>query len=68
MNGCEKPQSAGLNLSLTAINEELDCIDVATVVRGEEHYRLCDFIEFAGSAKRSAASRLVRKLFYLFIS
>lgn len=68
MDGCEKPQLAGLNLCLTAINEELDCIDVATVVRGEEHYSLCDLIEFADSAKRRAASRPVRKLFYLFIS
>ena len=52
MDGCEKPELAGLNLCLTAINEELDCIDVAT----------------GDSAKRSAASRAVRKLFYLFIS
>ena len=68
VNGREKPQLAGLNLCLTAINEELHCIDVATVVAGEEHYSLCDLIEFADSAKRSAASRAVRKLFYLFIS
>ena len=68
VNGREKPQLAGLNLSLGASNEELDCIDVATVVGGGEHHGLCDLIEFADSAKRSAASRAVRKLFYLFIS
>ena len=68
MDGCEKPALAGSNLCLTAINEELDCIDVATVVAGEEHYSLCDLIEFADSAKRSAAGRAVRKLSYLFIS
>src|SRR5438128_1406569 len=68
VDGCEKPELAGLNLCLTAIDEELDCIDVATVVGGEEHYGLCDLIEFADSAKRSAAGRAVRKLFYLSIS
>ena len=44
MVGCAKLQLGGLNLCLTAINEELDCIDIATVVGGEEHYSLCDFI------------------------
>ena len=58
VDGCEKPELAGLNLCLTAIDEELDCIDVATVVGGEEHYGLCDLIEFADSAKRSAAGRV----------